>query len=93
MRQIDAFRKLSVRRFPEPEQTGFWEQWGSTKKPYAYLVFVPSHKNGYNPALGIALLSRLLRGLLSAWYFDGESGARLEFTKLIPSASFLNFES
>jgi len=66
---------------------------GKYKKPYAYLGFVPYHNLSYTPALGIALLSGLLRGLLSAWYFDGESGARLEFTKLIPSASFLNFES
>ena len=66
---------------------------GKCKYYLLHLGIVPYHKISYTPDLGIALFSGLLRGLLSAWYFDGDAGARLEITKLIPSARFVNFHS
>ena len=63
------------------------------QKPDPHLRIVQLNNRSYTPDLGIALLSGLLRGLLLAWYFGGESGSHLEFTKLIPSARFVNEES
>ena len=72
----------------------------STKERPAYstewaglLVFVPLHNVASRTTLGIVVVLASPVGVLPAWYFGGEPGSRLEFTKLIPSARFVNFES
>ena len=57
------------------------------------LRFVSSHNPSYKRRLGIVVVLASLRGPVPAWYFGGDQAPFWEFTKLIPSASFVNFES
>jgi len=52
------------------------------------LGIVELHNARYNPDLGIVAVLALLRGLLPAWYFDGESGSRLNVYETHPLCQF-----
>lgn len=58
-----------------------------------HLGKVALHKICYKSTLGKVVVLVRLRGVLPAWYFAGEQAPVWEFTKLIPSAHFVNFES
>ena len=47
----------------------------------------------YKRSLGIVVDLASRCSVLPAWYFGGKPGSRLEFTKLITSSYFVNFES